>query len=184
MWDYLIGAGVLILLAVIIKMLVPSERRKPRKPTSTDPLKFSEYTLKTGIFHEEDSIKTGVLTGDDEVLGTKIVTEEDIQNAAALIVLNPEDFGKTFLIRPGMGRIGMRSQDNDVVLGYPGISRQHATIEITEGKWHLTDNNSTNGTFVNRRRITTPVPLDDKSLIGMGKMTFMFRIILSAEGDT
>ena len=41
-----------------------------------------------------------------------------------------------------------RSTDNDVVVDDPYVSRQHATVSAREGELHLTDLESTGGTFV------------------------------------
>lgn len=45
--------------------------------------------------------------------------------------------------------------DNDCVIDYPslGLSRNHCLIEYSKEGYMLTDQHSTNGTFVNGRRI-------------------------------
>lgn len=46
-----------------------------------------------------------------------------------------------------------RSRDNDIVLDNPGVSSRHAVVE-TRGNTHmLVDKGSTNGTFINNKRI-------------------------------
>ncbi|WP_456444289.1 FHA domain-containing protein, partial [Thiolapillus sp.] len=46
-----------------------------------------------------------------------------------------------------------RARDNDIVLDNPGVSSHHATVKA-KGIGHvLVDNNSTNGTFINNKRI-------------------------------
>lgn len=50
-------------------------------------------------------------------------------------------------------RIG-RHRDNDIVINFPEVSSFHAVLERTEGeKYVLTDIGSTNGSFVNGKRI-------------------------------
>ena len=46
-----------------------------------------------------------------------------------------------------------RSQDNDIVLTGPGISRHHATIERKGDAFVLVDNDSANGVYLKGRRI-------------------------------
>ncbi len=46
-----------------------------------------------------------------------------------------------------------RSPDNDIVLDGTGISRIHASIEHAQGRYYLTDEKSTNGTYFRDRRI-------------------------------
>ncbi|HVJ81844.1 MAG TPA: FHA domain-containing protein, partial [Planctomycetia bacterium] len=58
-----------------------------------------------------------------------------------------------------------RRPDNDCQLGRPDISGQHAKFEYLDGAWLVTDNNTTNGTFVNGRRLEpyagSPLALGD-----------------------
>ncbi len=51
-------------------------------------------------------------------------------------------------------RIG-RSEESEIVLLDPGVSRAHAVIEVAGGEARVRDLGSTNGTFLNGRRIET-----------------------------
>jgi predicted component of type VI protein secretion system len=62
-----------------------------------------------------------------------------------------------------------REAFNDIVLYDPEVSRNHAHIKFHEGRYIIEDLGSTNGTFVNGRRITAPVPLHDGDAIEMGE---------------
>lgn len=53
----------------------------------------------------------------------------------------------------GTAAIG-RSDDSDVFLVDPSVSRNHATMKIDAGRVTLTDHGSTNGSFVNGERIS------------------------------
>jgi pSer/pThr/pTyr-binding forkhead associated (FHA) protein len=66
-----------------------------------------------------------------------------------------------------------RHLDNDVVLQDESISRHHADLRIEDGKYILTDNQSTSGTFVNGRRITRCV-LNSGDLISLANLQIMF----------
>ncbi len=50
-------------------------------------------------------------------------------------------------------RLG-RDPQADLVISDPRVSWQHATIERRDGSWLLLDTGSTNGTFVNRQRVS------------------------------
>jgi hypothetical protein len=54
----------------------------------------------------------------------------------------------------GRSRIG-RSDDGEIVLLDPSVSRAHAIVEVREGEALVRDLGSTNGTYVNGRRIET-----------------------------
>ena len=48
-----------------------------------------------------------------------------------------------------------RYQDNQIIINSPYVSPVHAQISLTNGIWTLTDNNSKNGIYVNRKRGTS-----------------------------
>lgn len=72
-----------------------------------------------------------------------------------------------------------RVAGNDLVLPKGNISKRHARILYREGRFIVTDLNSTNGTYVNRQRIeqATIVREEDNIFIG----DFMIRLELSPE---
>ena len=52
-----------------------------------------------------------------------------------------------------------RNDDNSIVISNDYVSAHHATLSYADGTWILCDNCSTNGTYVNRHRITGQVKL-------------------------
>lgn len=60
--------------------------------------------------------------------------------------------------------------ENDIVLGDPTVSRRHALLKRRFGRYRLVDLESTNGTFVNGRRIEKPTVIasGDKLRLGGG----------------
>jgi DNA-binding CsgD family transcriptional regulator len=67
-----------------------------------------------------------------------------------------------------------RGSDNDLVLSNdPKVSRSHAVIFLQNGQWILEDLASSNGTWVNRFRITVH-PLDDGESIRIGDSIFVY----------
>ncbi len=70
-----------------------------------------------------------------------------------------------------LGRIA----GNDVVLESPKVSRRHAVIHVQNiGEFWLIDFGSSNGTFLNKRRIQHPVRLTDGDHIAVGDRNFEF----------
>lgn len=66
-----------------------------------------------------------------------------------------------------------RSSDNDIVLDNKAVSRKHAQIEFGDDSALIIDNESLNGTFVNRRKITEEI-LKDKDEITIGKFDLVY----------
>lgn len=83
------------------------------------------------------------------------------------LVLTSETPPKTFPLTQAYVHIG-RSQQNDIVIENPHISRIHARLIRQKDVYILEDLNSTNGTFLNGRRIMHPVVLQPGDRIRLG----------------
>ena len=66
-------------------------------------------------------------------------------------------------------RVG-RGKTNDIVLNDRDVSRFHATFSASDNGIVLSDLASTNGTFVNTRRISTPVDLMSGDVVTLGNI--------------
>jgi ABC-type multidrug transport system ATPase subunit/pSer/pThr/pTyr-binding forkhead associated (FHA) protein len=87
---------------------------------------------------------------------------------AYLIALSPSLMNREYVIGP-LGITVGRDASCEVVVSGATVSRQHFRIDPDDrGRWILRDLNSTNGVFVNRRRVEGPLALDDGDLIGIG----------------
>lgn len=94
------------------------------------------------------------------------------------VVQRPETAPQAALVMEGGQRIALPAYETELLIGckdvgdgiYPtidltpfggtasGASRKHATLRLRGGAWTITDENSTNGTFVNGSRIAAHVP--------------------------
>jgi S1-C subfamily serine protease len=68
-----------------------------------------------------------------------------------------------------------RGTDNDLVLPDEQASRHHAMVWEAQGVTYIRDQGSTNGTFVNQRRITSAVPLQPGDQIQIGRTVLTVR---------
>ena len=69
-----------------------------------------------------------------------------------------------------------RAAANTLVLDLPKVSRMHALIQLQNiGEFWLVDLGSSNGTFLNKRRVHQPVRLHDQDKILIGGRQFIFR---------
>lgn len=73
-----------------------------------------------------------------------------------------------------------RIQGNNIILPKPNVSKRHAAIVYRDGRVTVVDLKSTNGTYVNGRRITTPREIgpDDRIYIG----DYTLRVHLATPG--
>jgi hypothetical protein len=72
----------------------------------------------------------------------------------------------------GTARVG-RSEESEIVLVDPSVSRLHAIVEIDAGEPSVRDLDSTNGTFVNGRRVKfETLRHGDELLFGNTRMRF------------
>ncbi len=68
-----------------------------------------------------------------------------------------------------------RVQGNDLVLPKGNVSKRHARILFREGRFIVTDLNSTNGTYVNRRRIAQATIIREEDRVYVGD--FVIRVV-------
>ena len=92
---------------------------------------------------------------------------------ASLCVNSGSYTGQTFAVSPMGASIGR--QQGDIVLQDSTISRMHARILMTNGQFYIEDLGSTNGTFVNERRITSSV-LSNNDTVRLGNVSLTFKI--------
>jgi len=74
-----------------------------------------------------------------------------------------------------------RVQGNDIVLPKGNVSKRHARIVLKDGKFIIVDLKSTNGTYVNGRKITSPLVVKDSDKIYIGD--FIVGVDEAASGD-
>ena len=75
--------------------------------------------------------------------------------------------GQAFDLNKPVVTIG-REAGNDIVLEDPQVSRQHARLMLQGASYVIEDLGSTNGSFVNGRRVMTPTPLNPGDKLGLG----------------
>jgi len=91
---------------------------------------------------------------------------------ATLYALRGPDKGCTF--QTGDDHVIIGRLSDQVQLTDDSVSRQHAELHRTNGSWTISDHNSSNGTFLNGRRIFGPTPLQDGDQIKLGASILVF----------
>ena len=95
--------------------------------------------------------------GDVEIVGTRAPLP------AAMLLCE----GQRHLLYEGVNRIG-RAHDNQIVLYGATVSRHHATITISGTIVTIEDGASSNGTYVNGKRIAAPTIVRHQDPVGFG----------------
>jgi len=94
------------------------------------------------------------------------------QRHAFLAVLAGPQSGQVFPLPPGRPLLVGRRDDADIVLRDDGVSRRHATLEVSERGARIADLESANGTFVDGVRIAEAW-LSDGARIAIGGATLL-----------
>jgi hypothetical protein len=127
--------------------------------------------------------------------GAEAATEAVSQTVVARMNITEEYLEKTVTLRerpvlvvthgPATGQVVRlsaevttsigRAKVNDVVLDDVSVSSQHCRVRPEEGRFVLHDLKSTNGTYVNERRVTRH-PLAEGDVIKVGETSLQFRM--------
>ena len=91
------------------------------------------------------------------------------------LVLLGESDNREYLIAEADRSIG-RDEVNDISIEDTEMSSRHARISLTEEGFWVEDLHSTNGTFVNGKRIEEPTRLHNDDLLKMGHTLLKFRV--------
>ena len=142
-----------------------------------DRLRLGEFGIQARLVRPADDDSQAPSQGDEghtmvytasERLSEQL-REPDHRRGAARVRYE----GKTAVLPSSGGVIG-RSRDCDVVLADQNVSRRHAEVRPSGGKWIVKDLGSTNGVKVNGRRITGPQSLKPGDKIELGTSTLGF----------
>jgi DNA-binding winged helix-turn-helix (wHTH) protein len=104
--------------------------------------------------------------------GYAFIGQVTLGSAAATARLVWED--AVFELRPGEHVLG-RSEEAQVRLDAPGVSRRHARIVVTSEEATIEDHASKNGTYVGERRLEGPLALHDGDRVRLGSQLLVFR---------
>ena len=114
----------------------------------------------------------------DAVPKAKTLTTTDVQ-VLARVTMPERSFEKPLSFRPGGRRSGVgRVSDNELQLEHPSVSKIHASLVMNrEGTLLVADTGSTNGTFINGRRIAYGEArhIEDGDVVSFGDVEVRFK---------
>jgi hypothetical protein len=101
-------------------------------------------------------------------------SSKPVKRVSELVVVRSETLGG-LRFPVGTGITVGRSSDADVVIDDPYSSEFHFRVVVQDGAVIITDLGSTNGTYVNGRRITVPTALSKGDSIQIGNTILEIR---------
>ena len=101
-------------------------------------------------------------------LGGEPATRRSRKPAELVVVRGETQKGRNVKLRGGGHVIG-RSPDADIIIDDPYASEYHARVGLQDGQVLVHDLGSTNGTYVNGRRVTTPAAVATGDTVQIGK---------------
>ena len=142
---------------------VPIKERTEIKNGSQ--IRIGEYTLYLEYKDQSD------MNAGQDVLKTQIVSGD--QGGYKIVRIKDKFAGEEFMLAEATNTIG-RTEDNYILLSDQSISRNHAKITNRGMLFYVTDLDSSNGTFVNNKRISGEHPLQAGDIIRFGNLSFVF----------
>ena len=123
--------------------------------------------------NDENTDKTTVLQGDTNTL--KVELQKAKEQEACLIIIRGSPQGHRFFLTQPEMIIG-RDPAVEISVADQGISRKHAKVNKEGDQVRLTDLNSSNGTFVNDKKVNPgeSVILAKEDMVKLGNTIFKF----------
>lgn len=144
-----------------LSMLTKFEVAKPEETTAKEePLSFAESPPENTNLPLAEIVQPTPNKRDDLVTSFPEATQRpSLQpDAFAQVVVTPGDGQpRTYPLDQPQIRVG-RAPENDLVLPSRGVSHFHALLAQTPQGWHITDLDSTNGVFLDGRKLTPQQP--------------------------
>lgn len=109
------------------------------------------------------------LRGDDPLTPEQLVARVARPMAAGLVDM----WGRTFPLA-GVTKVGRDFEGEGLLVLDASVSRTHATLSYEDGRWHLCDRGSVNGTFVEGERIRGTVELHDGQRLQFAGISMFF----------
>jgi hypothetical protein len=109
----------------------------------------------------------------------KSETSPEVKTVVARVTIPERSFDRPLTFKPGGRRMSVgRVADNDLQLDHPSVSKIHAALVMNrEGTLLVADTGSTNGTFINGRRISygEARQIEDGDVVSFGDVEVRFK---------
>jgi len=160
-WIIFLILGLLVLVLIIVKVASRKKEEPAPMPMPMPMMAAPEPHKPAGPMK---TVMIGVGGNDD---GFPIV--------GWLVPMNGQNAYQTFRLRSGGTKIGT-APPADIVVNDGFMSTEHCQINCSPAGFTLVDNNSTNGCYVNDRKVSKH-DLVDNDMVTLGKTNFKFKSI-------
>ncbi len=108
--------------------------------------------------------------------------EQGTGNDCVVVIYAAEPglLGKRYVLEKSPVHIG-RGADNQIVLEGDSVSRRHCHFDRRQGNWHIVDDGSTNGTFLNEEQVKGSGQLNNGDRVKVGPTILKYLSGLDAE---
>jgi hypothetical protein len=141
----------------------PPATALPEKPVAELQEPTAQEIEKTRFFKRSDEFR-----------------EIESDKVHCLLRLDGEAEETRFVVSPAGLKIG-RTAPADIIVPGAGVSRAHCLVELAADQVRVTDLNSTNGTYVDNKRIERSEILSVGSMLRVGNVTFEHEVCTRAE---
>jgi hypothetical protein len=205
-WYIYSGIGLFVLVIAIVLIVVLTKRKRDKKAKATGNAKVampgfvvggssvSSNLTNTNVDLETMSggssdISDETFIGNreefvDEDFASKTIIRslKDIKPNAWLVKTSGQHSGEEYSIPPEKSpekrRITLgRSSYNDIVIDDEAASRENSFIIIEKNEYKIGDMGSSNGTYLNDKKITSLKSLNDGDKINIGDSEFIFKMV-------
>lgn len=104
-------------------------------------------------------------------------TARNRKTMAQITIITGPERGRTIDLTQTAAPITLGRECCDVVLVDTAVSRKHAELSLQGAHWVLADLESSNGTFINERRVTEAVLLEPNDQIRCGATVLLFELV-------
>ncbi|MHB8277101.1 MAG: VWA domain-containing protein [Candidatus Humimicrobiaceae bacterium] len=205
-WFIYSGIGLFVLIVAIVLIVVLTKRKRDKKVKAISNSKVaisgvdaggssvSSNLTNTNINLETMSGVSSDISGEtfvgsredfvdaDFASKTIIRSLKDIKPNAWLVKTSGQHSGEEYSIPPEKSpekrRITLgRSSYNDIVIDDEAASRENSFIVIEKNEYKIGDMGSSNGTYLNDKKVTSLKSLNDGDKINIGDSEFIFKMV-------
>lgn len=157
--------------AVTVPAVLAKRKRKDPQPDAEEETDLSQ----TAVYEDGDKTVVMEMPQEEDEEGTVLMGNEGV---SFQMILTDVSSGKVFQAPLGNSAvIGRKQEACDVTIGYDrSVSGRHCKITVRDGRFFISDLQSSNGTFVGGSRVVGEAEIVQGSVIRMGKTEVRFEV--------